>query len=92
MSLEPGGRADKYGNTNERKFLTLLMLRILQGKYRSIVVEPLDRFRDIAEYVLTGNDNSKHCYQCKASNGENNRWTPANMNSHYIRLAIEMFL
>ena len=84
MSLEPGGRADKYGNTYERKFLTLLMLRILQGKYRSIVVEPLDRFKDIAEYVLTGNDNSKHCYQCKASNGENNRWTPANLNSHNV--------
>ena len=38
MSLEPGGRADKYGNKYENRYLAKLLLRLVKEDITSVTV------------------------------------------------------
>jgi hypothetical protein len=49
MSLERGGRADKYGNEYENQQLARLFLRLANEKLASIIVEPIDKTSDAYE-------------------------------------------
>ena len=53
MSLEPGGRSDKYGNEYENRFLTRLLLQLVNETVDSIIVEPLDEFSDSVDIKIT---------------------------------------
>ena len=75
MSLEAGGRADKLGNSYENSFLAKELLRLLNEKIASIEVEPLGEEGEGVEFISTGIDGVKRYYQCKASNGNNLKWT-----------------
>ena len=75
MSLEVGGRADKLGNSYENSFLAKELLRLLNEKIASIEVEPLGEEGEGVEFISTGIDGVKRYYQCKASNGNNLKWT-----------------
>ena len=50
MSLEPGGRSDKYGNKYENGYLAKLLLRLVNEKLTSVTVEPLGPNRDSVEF------------------------------------------
>lgn len=82
MSLESGGRADKYGNTYENRYLARLLLRLLNEEVSSIVVEPLGVDGEGVEYITTSADGTKAYYQCKASNTTHNTWSISDLN-HY---------
>ena len=92
MSLEPGGRSDKYGNEYENQYLARLFLRVVNGKAVSVTVEPLDEFSDAMEYISELNDGSVDYYQCKSSNGSNKSWTVLNLKKNGILSHIKMLL
>lgn len=84
MSLEIGGRADKYGNEYENQYLTRLFLRIVKGDYKSVIVEPLGENRNSVEYIATDANDFVWHYQCKASNLNRKSWSIDNLNSHKV--------
>lgn len=84
MSLEPGGRADKYGNEYEDQFLARMLLRIVKGDYKSIIVEPIGANSDSVEFIVINNQNQKLHYQCKASNTTHSYWSISDLNSHNV--------
>ena len=84
MSLEPGGRADKYGNVYECFFLASLMLRLIMGNLRSITVESLDTNKDSAEYIAVDNKGISYYYQCKLSNALNDKWRICDLKNHDV--------
>lgn len=84
MSLERGGRADKYGNEYENQQLAKLFLRLANEKLASIIVEPIDETSDAYEYVTESSDGILVYYQCKSSNGEMNSWTVDSLQRYHI--------
>ena len=84
MSLEPGGRSDKYGNEYENKFLAKLFIRLVDGELKSITVEPLGEDSDSVEYVAVDKNNLVLHYQCKASNNTSKSWTPTSLEKHSV--------
>lgn len=75
MSLEPGGRADKYGNEYENRFLARLLLQVVNQKLKSVIVEPLGEESDSVEFITEFPDGSRGYYQCKSSNGLLQSWS-----------------
>lgn len=84
MSLEVGGRSDKYGNEYEKKYLLKLLFRLISGKLASIVVEPLGENKDSVEFISTDTQGSIWYHQCKASNQTKTVWSPYDLNSHRV--------
>ena len=84
MSLETGGRSDKYGNQYENQYLVRLFLRLIIGMYKSVVVEPLGKDSNSVEYIATDNQNICWHFQCKASNGTHTKWSPADLQKHDV--------
>lgn len=84
MSLEPGGRADKYGNNYENQYLANLFLRLVLGELKSVTVEALGDNKDSAEYIAVDNDDIRLHYQCKLSNGKKDKWTIADLSSYDV--------
>ncbi|MBP0983317.1 MAG: hypothetical protein J6A19_06285 [Oscillospiraceae bacterium] len=84
MSLEPGGRADKYGNNYENKYLANLFLRLVLGELQSVTVEPLGKNKDSVEYIAVDKDNIEWHYQCKLSNGIKDKWTISDLSSYDV--------
>ena len=68
MSLEPGGRADKYGNKYENRYLAKLLLRLVKEELTSVTVEPLGVNSSSVEFISEQKDGTVKHYQCKASN------------------------
>lgn len=84
MSFEPGGRADKYGNEYENRYLAKLLLRLVKEEITYVVVEPLGEFSDSVEFVAGLEDGSVHYYQCKGSNAERNSWTLSDLERYNV--------
>lgn len=83
MSLEPGGRADKYGNKYENQYLGKLLLRLAREKLVSIIVEPLGPNSDSVEYIAE-EDGKINYYQCKGSNSTKKFWSVADLKGHDV--------
>ena len=83
MSLEPGGRADKYGNKYENQYLAKLLLRLAREKLVSIIVEPLGPNSDSVEYIAE-EDGKINYYQCKGSNSTKKFWSVADLKGHDV--------
>ena len=84
MSLEPGGRADKYGNEYENQQLAWLLLELIKEEVSSVTVEPFGAFHDSVEYTAERPDGIRDYYQCKSSNAGQNSWSVANLKSHDV--------
>lgn len=84
MSLEPGGRADKYGNKYENRYLAKLLIRLIRGDLTSIVVEPLGPNHDSVEYITEQKDGTTKHYQCKASNGTSKYWSYSDLAAYDV--------
>lgn len=79
MSLEIGGRADKIGNQYENRFLAKLLVRLIEERLTSIEVEPLGDEGKGVEYIVETPAGKRIFYQCKASNGAQNKWSVADL-------------
>lgn len=84
MSLEIGGRADKYGNEYERQFLARLLLRVVRGDYKYVIIEPLGENSDSVEFITEDTDCKVYHYQCKSSNGSQSHWRVCDLNAHKV--------
>lgn len=84
MSLERGGRTDKYGNEYENRYLAKLLLRIVSGDLSSIIVEPLGEGHDSVEFISETPKGERYYYQCKASNFTKDNWSPSDLKKYNI--------
>lgn len=84
MSLERGGRADKYGNEYENQQLARLFLSLANEKLSSVMVEPIDKSSDAYEFVSEAPNGDKIYYQCKSSNNTKNSWTIADLQNYHV--------
>ena len=84
MSLERGGRADKYGNEYENQQLARLFLSLANEKLCSVIVEPISESSDAYEFVSESPDGEKNYYQCKSSNGIKNSWTITDLQNYHV--------
>lgn len=84
MSLEVGGRSDKYGNEYENQYLVRLLLRVVSGHLKHVIVEPLGEDKDSVEYITTNKNNINWYYQCKASNTTHEHWTIYDLSLHDV--------
>ena len=80
MGLEKGGRADKIGNQYENRFLAKLLIRLIEENLISVEVEQLGDEGKGVEYIVETTTGKRIYYQCKASNGINNKWSIADLN------------
>ncbi len=83
MSLEMGGRADKYGNQYENRYLARLLLRLVNEEISSVTVEPLGADSDSVEFI-SEHEGIKEYYQCKASNIDHDSWTIADLKRYKV--------
>lgn len=84
MSLEPGGRADKYGNKYENRYLAKLLLRLVKEELTSVSVEPLGINSDSVEFISEQKDGTVKHYQCKASNAIRSSWSISDLKKHNV--------
>lgn len=84
MSLEPGGRSDKYGNEYENRYLAKLLLRLVREELSSIIVEPVGKNSDSIEFIAKTNAGISEYYQCKASNADRQSWSIENLESYSV--------
>lgn len=84
MSLEPGGRADKYGNKYENRYLAKLLLRLVREELISITVEPLGDNSNSVEFISEQKDGTIKHYQCKASNTTHSSWSILDLRKYKV--------
>lgn len=84
MSLESGGRADKYGNTYENNVLAKAILRLIREDIQSVTVEPLGPDGKGVEFFEEEKNGAKTYYQCKASNAMKDKWSLSDLNRYNI--------
>ena len=84
MSLEPGGRADKYGNKYENRYLAKLLLRLVREELISITVEPLGENSNSVEFISEQKDGTIKHYQCKASNTTHSSWSILDLRKYKV--------
>lgn len=83
MSLEIGGRSDKYGNQYENRYLARLLLRLVNEEISSVIVEPLGENSDSVEFI-SEHEGVKEYYQCKASNFDHDSWSIADLRRYRV--------
>ena len=84
MSLETGGRADKYGNKYENRYLAKLLLRLVKEELTSVTVEPLGINSDSVEFISEQKDGTIKHYQCKASNTTHSSWSILDLRKYKV--------
>ena len=84
MSLEPGGRSEKYGDEYENRYLAKLLLRLVCEELTSIIVEPIGENSDSVEFIAERKDGISEYYQCKASNGTHASWSVADLKRYAV--------
>ena len=84
MSLEPGGRSEKYGDEYENRYLAKLLLRLVCEELTSIIVEPIGENSDSVEFIAERKDGISAYYQCKASNGSHESWSVADLKRYAV--------
>ena len=84
MSLEPGGRADKYGNKYENRYLAKLLLRLVKEDITSVTVEPLGINSNSVEFISEQKDGIVKHYQCKASNTTCSSWSILDLRKYKV--------
>jgi len=75
MSFEPGGRADKLGNRYENWWVAKQLLRVIAEEVQSLTLEPVGPDEIGTEFWLDLENGSREAYQCKARNGDKDKWT-----------------
>jgi hypothetical protein len=84
MSLIPGGRADKFGNRFERLWVVSQALAVIEGRLSTIKWEPLGFEGEGVECVATHTDGLKIYHQCKVQNGNDGKWSVAELGANGV--------
>lgn len=84
MPLETGGRADKFGNRYESKWVLKQLLRMLNEEIYSVTVEPIGDQEEGVDLIIKNLDGSLECHQCKAQNASKEYWDLSDLASKRI--------
>lgn len=80
MSYEVGGRADKFGNRYESRWVVKQLLRVISEDIYSVIVEAIGPEEEGVDVWVINNDITKDCYQCKGRNASKEEWTIGDLN------------
>ncbi|MED0773813.1 hypothetical protein [Bacillus siamensis] len=75
MPYETGGRADKFGNRYEGRWVVKQLLRLIKEEISSIILEGIGEEEEGIDLWIRNNDRSKICSQCKGRNASKEYWT-----------------
>lgn len=84
MAAECGGYADKFGNRYEANWVAYQLVRLLEEKIISVVVEPLGPDGQGVDILINKTDGTAEYHQCKMGKGDNKEWTLAHFHSSGI--------
>ncbi len=75
MPFEAGGRADKFGNRYEGRWVLKQLLRLIQEDIKSITLEAIGNEEEGIDLWVRNKDGTQICSQCKGRNGSKEYWT-----------------
>lgn len=84
MPFEKGGRADKQGNRYEKDCIIYEMIKVLNERNYSVVIEPLGMNEVGTDILVTTSDGKKEHQQCKARNSSKEHWDTSNLKARNI--------
>ena len=74
MPYEVGGRADKFGNRNESRWVVKQLLRLLSEEINSVTIESIGEEEEGVDLWINNLDGRRECHQCKARNASKEYW------------------
>lgn len=81
---EIGGRADKFGNRYESRWVVNQLLRLLKEEIASVTIEAIGIEEEGVDLWIKNLDGSQECHQCKARNGSKEYWDLCDLNAKGI--------
>lgn len=75
LPFETGGRADKFGNRYEGRWVVKQLLRLIKEEISSLTLEAIGKEEEGIDLWIRNNDGSQICSQCKARNGSKEYWS-----------------
>jgi hypothetical protein len=84
MPFEVGGRADKFGNRYESRWVVKQLLRLVKEEISSITLEAIGEEEEGIDLWIKNNDGSLICSQCKARNGSKEFWDISDLRARDI--------
>ena len=84
MPFEKGGRADKQGNKYEKDCIIYEMIKVLNERNYSVVIEPLGMNEVGTDILVTTSDGKKEHQQCKARNSSKEHWDASDLKARNI--------
>lgn len=84
MPFEKGGRADKQGNRYEKDCIIYEMIKVLNERNYSVVIEPLGMNEVGTDILVTTSDGKKEHQQCKARNSSKEHWDTSDLKARNI--------
>ena len=84
MPFEKGGRADKQGNKYEKDCIIYEMIKVLNERNYSVVIEPLGMNEVGTDILVTTLDGKKEHQQCKARNSSKEHWDASDLKARNI--------
>ncbi|MDU4861722.1 MAG: hypothetical protein E6356_11005 [Terrisporobacter othiniensis] len=83
-SYELGGRADKFGNRYESRWVVNQLIRIIKEEIDSVILEVIGEEEKGVDIVVINKDGSREYHQCKGRNASNETWEIADLNNKGI--------
>lgn len=84
MPFEKNGRADKYGNRYESKWVINQLLKLVDEKIAGVIVEAIGDDESGVDIWIKHNDGRLEAQQCKARNSSKDYWDFGSLNANNI--------
>jgi ATPase family associated with various cellular activities (AAA). len=84
MPYETGGRADKFGNRYEDKWVILKLLDLIEEKIEGIVLEAIGDDEIGVDIWVNEKDGCRIAYQCKGRNASKEYWDVSSLRASGI--------
>lgn len=84
MPYEKGGRADKSGNTYERRWVIYQLLKVIEEELVSVEIEPIGADEEGIDLWITFNNGIREGQQCKGKNASKQEWDISSLKSRNI--------
>ncbi|MFC3040410.1 hypothetical protein ACFOGI_09080 [Virgibacillus xinjiangensis] len=84
MPFEAGGRADKFGNRYEGRWVVKQLLHLIKEDIASITLEAVGEEEEGIDLWVRNKDGTQMCSQCKGRNGSKEYWTVGDLGAKGI--------
>ncbi len=92
MGFEPGGRADKFGNRYESRWVAKQLLRLLNEEINSVVNESIGDDEKGVDLWIELKDGRRQAQQCKARNKSKESWPISDLKAKGIFYSLQFQL